>query len=401
MDEKEKYEYGQPIPSKYRNRLFEWAGGGYDGCFWEMNQGLVDKNGHWHPIYSTGCDGIDQDEWYDRKIKALKAELGYDCSDVETQHWNELHHAVEVVFGKPWYEVTVEGCDSDPRVKKLMEDNDARYNEFVKQRDAYRLEQTHRLDSMFMEALKRSSEPERPNEIGMIDDEHVKDTCREFCERYSGNVGMMTNCLDKMANMGYDVWCTCSDCGEQFQCGDFEAFGCSIDNGAYTGDGGIGVIMKRVLCDECRQNAECRNCFELGNPNHNKKDGGASDWANYDFLACVLHEWIDVCWGCASGFECDHLYYWDKAANQRFRTKLGLEYENIEEDLKREYGLDGHELYEEIVKTPGGRKKINKIRDLLHDAVVEHFSPNMYECECWFDDRLDTDHPGQMKLPGI
>ena len=89
----------------------------------------------------------------------------------------------------------------------------------------------------------------------------------------------------------------------------------------------------------------------------------------------------------------------DTYLNKTFSFFVNQEYENIEEDLKREYGLDGHELYEEIVKTPGGRKKINKIRDLLHDAVVEHFSPNMYECECWFDDRLDTDHPGQMKLP--
>ena len=25
------YEFGDPIPEKYRNRLFEWEGGGYDG----------------------------------------------------------------------------------------------------------------------------------------------------------------------------------------------------------------------------------------------------------------------------------------------------------------------------------------------------------------------------------
>ena len=55
----EEYEYGDPIPEKYRGRLFEWEGGGYDGCFWEMNQGVVDEEGHWHPIYSTGRDGID------------------------------------------------------------------------------------------------------------------------------------------------------------------------------------------------------------------------------------------------------------------------------------------------------------------------------------------------------
>ena len=71
----------------------------------------------------------------------------------------------------------------------------------------------------------------------------------------------------------------------------------------------------------------------------------------------------------------------------------------MEEDLKRGYGLDGHELYDEIVKTAGGRKKINKIRDLLHEAIVEYFSSNMDES--WFDDRLDTDCPGQMTLPGV
>lgn len=27
----EEYEYGQPIPQKYRCKLFDWEGGGYDG----------------------------------------------------------------------------------------------------------------------------------------------------------------------------------------------------------------------------------------------------------------------------------------------------------------------------------------------------------------------------------
>lgn len=365
---------------------------------WEMNQGLVDEDGHWHPIYSSGSGGIDQDGWYERKINALKGDLGYDVRPVEVQHNEILHNAVKEVFGRKWYEVNV-AHESDPRVKKLMEKEDARYDEFLKKRDGYKVERMHRLDGMFMDALERERESERPAEIGLLDDEHIKETCRLFCESYSGNVGMMTNCLDKMSGMGYGVWCTCSDCGEQFQPYDYETFSSSIDKGAYTGDGGIGVIMKRVLCDECRQNAECRNCFESDNPNRNKKDGGASDWANYDFLACVIHGWLNVCWRCASAFEDAYLDYWDKSESKRLRTDLGLEYDEIEEDLKREHGLDGHELYEEIVKTPGGRKKINKIRDLLHEAIVEHFSHNMDEY--LFDDRLDTDIPGQMKLPGL
>lgn len=26
-----KYKYGDPIPKKYRDRLYDWDGGGYDG----------------------------------------------------------------------------------------------------------------------------------------------------------------------------------------------------------------------------------------------------------------------------------------------------------------------------------------------------------------------------------
>lgn len=398
MDEKEEYKYGQPIPPKYRNRLFDWEGGGYSGCIFEFNQGLVNNDGHWIPIYSSGYSGIDQDEWYERKIRNLKADFGYDVRPAKMQFEEVLHKAVEKVFGEKWYEVEGDPF-TDQRVKKLVEKDEKRYNEFVKLRDGYRIERTHRLDEMFMQVVIGEIRRDKFEEIGQIDEEHIKETCLVFCERYSGNVGMMTNCLDKMRSMGYSAWCTCSDCGEQFQPCDYGTFGCSMDDGAYTGDGGIGVIMKRVLCDDCRQNAECRNCFKLDNPNRNKEDGGDSDWANYDFLACVLHEWLDVCWGCSSGFEHDHLYYWDKAANQWLRTKLGIEYDKMEEDLKTGYGLDGHELYDEIVKTPGGRKKINNIRNLLHEAIVENFSSNMDKC--WFDDRLDTDSQGQMKLPGI
>ena len=81
----EEYKYGDPIPEKYRNRLFDWEGGGFDGCLWMWNQGLVDNDGHWIPILSNGHDGIDQDEWYERKIAELKADLGYDVRPAKIQ----------------------------------------------------------------------------------------------------------------------------------------------------------------------------------------------------------------------------------------------------------------------------------------------------------------------------
>lgn len=394
----EDHKYGDPIPEKYRNRLFDWCGGGYSGCIWQPNQGLVDKDGHWHPVFSTGRDGIDQNEWFERKIQALKSDLGYDIRPAKVQHDEALHRAVKEVFGEEWYMVNVDH-DEDPRVKKLMKKEDARYKEFCSQRDGYILERTHRLDSMFMEAFKRDREDDRPNEIGLLDDEHIKETCRVFCEKYKGNVGMMVNCLDKMAKMGYDVWCTCSDCGEQFQRGDYETFGCSIDSDAYTGDGGIGVIMKRVLCDECHGNAECRECFDLDRPNERRNDG-RDDWGNYDFLACVILDWFDVCWGCADGFEGDELKRWDKTLEQRVNTDLGERYYELAEKISDENGdLEGHKLYEELKKTISGKKRINEIRDLLEDAARNHFK-NSFDDD-WFTDRYDTEDPRQMKLPGV
>ena len=388
------YEYGQPIPKQYRNRLFEWEGGGYSGCFWQMNQGIVDENGHWKPIFSTGCDGIDQDEWYDRKIINLKDELGYDCRAVQVQHEEIEHRAEEEVFHKKWYEIKGDQS-SDPRVMALLEDENKRYDEFKRRKGEYDLEKTHRLDYCFMEALKREREKDRPTEIGLLDDAHIKETCGEFCRRYEGNVGMMVNVLDRLDKMGYDVWCTCSDCKEQFQARDFDSFACSIDEDAYTGDGGIGIIMKRVLCDNCYSDVQCPVCFSLSRPNENKK--GASDWGSYDFLSCLMLDWLNVCCYCADGFDHDHLRKWDEKKRSWDNTELGERFYRIAETLEEKYDKRGHELYESLAKTPSGRMKINEIRNLLQDAAVEYFKDE--DCrEEDFGYRLDTDLPGQMKL---
>lgn len=392
MEEKE-YQYGDPIPEKYRNRLYEWEGGGYSGNIWEMNQGLVDADGHWHPIYSTGCGGIDQDEWFERKINALKSDLGYDITLVEVQHCNAKHQAVEEVFKKKWYEVDA-NPDDYPEVKKLLEKEEERYTKWLKGREQYRIERTHRLDMMFMQALERTDETERPQEIGMLDDKNIKETCRIFCESYKGNVGMMINCLDKLEKMGYDVWCTCGDCGEQFQRRDFDTFGCSIDSDSYIGDGGIGVIMKRVLCDECRQEVECPACYHLSLPN--SRNDKHNDWINYNLLACVMLEWLGVCWECTDGFEDEHLLRWDQVLKERVRTPLGEEYYTLCEKLENQYGCKDHELYLRLNETRAGKEIVNKIRDLVCEAAREHFGNGINED--WFGYRLDTEDPRQMKM---
>lgn len=356
----------------------------------------MDIEGHWHPIFSTGRRGIDQDEWYKEKIDALKAELGYDARKADVQHSEAQWKAIREVFGNKWYEQDVDH-ENDPRVKKAMKVEDARYKEFCRERHELDILRRARLDNLFMQALERETESERPTEVGLIDDEHIKETCRAFCERYKGNVGMMANCLDKMAGMGYHAWCTCSDCGEQFQSSDFEDFACAIDEGAYTGDGGIGVIMKRILCDDCREEVKCPNCGELDRPNPNRKDGRYG-YDGYDFLACVLLDWLNVCWGCSDGFRYDELKYWDDTLHMRCNTALGEDFEKIESELVEEYSLDGHALNEELKKSLSGKKKLNKVRDLLADAVVAHFGDEAEDC---VDCRFDVEDPRQMKLPGM
>lgn len=45
-----------------KNILIEYQGGGYDGCVWEWNYCLVDKQGKFHDIVSSGYAGIDHKE---------------------------------------------------------------------------------------------------------------------------------------------------------------------------------------------------------------------------------------------------------------------------------------------------------------------------------------------------
>ena len=390
------YKYGDPIPIQYRNRLFDWEGGGYSGCTFEFNQGLVDNDGHWIPIYSSGCSGIDQDEWYDRKIRDLKADFGYDVRPAKMQFEEVLHKAVEKVFGKKWYEVEGDPF-ADQKVKGLVERDKKKYDEFVKLRDGYRLERTHRLDAMFMQVVTGEMQRNKFEEIGQIDEEHIKETCRAFCESYKGNVGMMTHCLDRMAGMGYDVWCRCSDCGDMFQPENFSRFSESIDDDDYTGDGGIGVIMKRVLCDACHEETECHECMGLDLPNERRNDG-KDPWAGYGFLACVILDWLGgVCCACSDGFEDAELECWDETRRRRVKKELGERFDNMVDELKDKYGLEDHALYEELRKTLHGKKKINEIRNLLNDAVARHF-PNSDD---HLGERYDTEDPRQMKLPGF
>ncbi len=40
------------------NTIYQYQGGGYDGCFWEWNFFFIDKDGNFHDIFSSGRNGI-------------------------------------------------------------------------------------------------------------------------------------------------------------------------------------------------------------------------------------------------------------------------------------------------------------------------------------------------------
>jgi len=41
-----------------KNKLFQYKGGGYDGCYWEWNFFLFDDKGNFHNLHSSGRKGI-------------------------------------------------------------------------------------------------------------------------------------------------------------------------------------------------------------------------------------------------------------------------------------------------------------------------------------------------------
>ena len=162
--------------------------------------------------------------------------------------------------------------------------------------------------------------------------------------------------------------------------------------------------MGRVLCEDCHREVECPSCNDLDLPNLRDKDQDRQ-WEPYDFLACLIHDWIGVCWGCASGFEDGSIRVWDDKCKMRVETELGERYVAEEEWLKKVYDLEGHELYEVMRQTNKGRRRINELRDMLEDSMRSYFGKDDYADVCEFlPDRYEVEpEPGkddrQQELP--
>jgi len=92
--------------AELKSKLLMYEGGGYDGCIYEWNMCVWDKNGMWYDIYSSGKGGADTEE----KAKNALDGTGYydtgwdpNCDLVDltdekqVEEWQKTYHASIVV----------------------------------------------------------------------------------------------------------------------------------------------------------------------------------------------------------------------------------------------------------------------------------------------------------------
>ncbi len=323
---------GDPIPEKLRETMYEWEGGGYDGCIWEPNFGFVTADGHWVPFHSTGSMGIDCDDWHDSELRALKERHGFEGGrygrgeDVEAW-WSSLRacarsEAQEKVYGphpfenREYYDpAPKDGETHFPDLRKAEVDALCaariagplgRYRAYCADRAELDREWRARTDEKFMrEHAERKAyatgTPDGWSGVYPMDEGHAKPSCEALFLRHSRNPGLAAGVVDRLAGLGCEVWGTCSDCGAQFQLHDYERFEDLLDPEAYHGDGGIGIVLTRLLCEDCRREVECPGCFGMDCPNRAVLDPG-HEYDDVWYRQAFVMKRTGVCVHCADSF---------------------------------------------------------------------------------------------------
>lgn len=315
------------IPKDYRNRLYTWQGGGYDGCIWELNAGCVTAEGQWTPLYSTGYNGMDVNEWFERKRKELCEKHEHDGS-------------------------------YPSRLTDLMRQKADKENEIF----------IDTVTQAYFDTETGGAPRNDFHEVGLLDDKNIKETCRKLVSDCC-DMGFVASCLDGLQECGYRPWCKCSDCGEMFQLHDFERFSDVLDTDSYRGSGGLRIIYNRIICEHCREEVECPVCHKFELPN--KRTG--KNTTAYSFLERLMYEWLGVCDCCASDF----IY--------RINPSIGDELTKIETSLDDKFELQGSELYDAVAeKRP---TEVNYIRDLLEKDAWKAFHGFVYD-ENRYEERI-------------
>ena len=123
---------------------------------------------------------------------------------------------------------------------------------------------------------------------------------------------------DALVEAGYSVDMKCDCCGKWFSSDDYkfsDIVGIMSDSGFYKGDGGIGVIVTDIWCDDCRYTSECPACCDMNNPT--TKDLKDKDyWKEQDFSKKFAYDELGICEFCWERFQYDHDGRWDSASQE-------------------------------------------------------------------------------------
>lgn len=344
------------LPEKWRNKVFRFQAGGYSGCICHPAALIVDRDGDVHLVGSDGgAGGLDENDWYCRKCHAYLDEKGVVTEDA-------------FLYGP----------------KKNMDF----YKEFRELRKVYTAERKRRERQKVIEALENEW-GKNPDDISGWDHEFelvgnidTEDNVREVCRKIGDffyDVHFRALVADALREAGYEgAGFVCTLCGKYVDDTDYERFADHIDPDNYHGIGGLAVAHIAILCDECRQDLECPQCFQL--TRHPSSEGDKA-YAHMAFREAFIVQWLGVCEYCADSFfsendnehwgyelddlgstindDKDHLVKYIKNMRDAGRSEAYLE------RLERETRVKCEESW---------RQFVNALRDRMQYDVEKYFS---------------------------
>ncbi|MDD6487482.1 MAG: hypothetical protein PUF61_11095 [Spirochaetales bacterium] len=354
------------LPEKWRNKVFRFQAGGYDGCICHPAALIVDRDGDVHLVESDGgAGGLDENDWYCRSCRAYLDEKGVATEDA-------------FLYGS----------------KKNMDF----YKEFQELRKVYTAERKRRERQNVLEALEeewgKDSNDIRgwDHEFELIGEIDTKDKVREVCRKLGDffyDVYYRAEIADALRSAEYDgAGFICTACGKYTEDSDYESFTDHIDRDSYHGIGGLAVAHTAILCDSCRQDIECPQCYEM--TRHPSSEGDTA-YDHMTFREAFIVQWLGVCEYCADSFFRDNKYeHWDNDMD-----KLEETIDNAKDQLRkyieimREGGMSEQELaiiesrnYVQCEET--WRTLVNELRDKMEEDVSAFF----HKANDWAGDRL-------------
>ena len=327
---------------------------------------IVDRDGDVHLVGSDGgAGGLDEDEWYCRKCRAYLDEKG-------------VNGEGDFLYGP----------------KK----NDEFYKEFCRLRKGYAAERRHRERRRVLQALEEEG-GKKPEDIpgwdhefeliGEIDtEENVREVCRRIGDFFY-DVHFRAEIADTLRKAGYDgAGFVCTLCGKYVEDTDYESFADHIDPDAYHGIGGLSVAHTAILCDECRQDLECPQCYQLSR--HPSSEGDAA-YDHMTFREAFIVQWLGVCEYCAdSFFREDEYRHWSNELDDLESTidaekeQIDKYIENMRQAGRSDADLERLERENRVRCEEAWSRFVDALRDRMQHDVEEYFS----DASDWAGDRI-------------